>query len=65
MGVFHKNYATAKDNDGWFHIDKQGNEAYKSRYLTIEPFYYGFALVTTFDNEKIVIDEQGKKILTV
>jgi hypothetical protein len=65
LGVFHKNFATAKDEKGWFHIDKQGNEVYKNRYLTIEPFYNGFALVTTFENEKIIIDEQGQKILTV
>ena len=65
LGVFHKNYATAKNNDGWFHIDKQGNEIYKTRYLTIEPFYNGFALVTKFDSEKIIIDEQGHEILTV
>ena len=65
LGVFHKNYATAKDINGWFHIDKQGNEVYKSRYLTIEPFYNGFALVTTFENEKIIIDEKGLKILAV
>ncbi len=65
LGVFHKNFATAKDNNGWFHIDKQGNEVYKNRYLTIEPFYNGFALVTTFVNEKIIIDEKGQKILAV
>ncbi|MFL3664869.1 MAG: WG repeat-containing protein [Flavobacteriales bacterium] len=65
LGVFHKNYATAKDINGWFHIDKQGNEVYKNRYLTIEPFYNGFALGTTFKNEKIIIDEKGQKILAV
>ena len=65
LGVFHKNFATAKDNGGWFHIDKQGNEVYKNRYLTIEPFYNGFALVMTFENEKIVIDENGRKIIDV
>lgn len=65
LGVFHKNFATAKDKSGWFHIDKKGNEVYKNRYLTIEPFYNGFALVTTFENEKIIIDEKGLKILTV
>ncbi|MDG1271789.1 MAG: WG repeat-containing protein [Flavobacteriaceae bacterium] len=65
LGVFHKNYAIAKDNDGWFHIDKQGNEVYKNQYLTIEPFYNGFALVTTFKNKKIIIDEKGQKIITV
>ncbi len=65
LGVFHKKFATAKDKNGWFHIDKQGNELYKNRYLIIEPFYNGFALVTTFENEKIIIDEKGQKMLTV
>lgn len=65
LGVFHKNFATAKDNNGWFHIDKQGNEVYKNRYQTIEPFYNGFSLVTTFDNKKIIIDEKGLITLTV
>ena len=65
LGLFHKNFATAKDKNGWFHIDKQGNEVYRNRYLTIEPFYNGLALVTTFNNEKIIIDEKGQKTLTV
>lgn len=65
LGIFHKNFATAKDKNGWFHIDRQGNELYNNRYLTIEPFYNGFALVTTFDNEKIIIDEKGLKTLTL
>jgi len=65
LGIFHKNFATAKDKNGWFHIDRQGNELYKNRYLTIEPFYNGFALVTTFENMKIIIDVKGLKILTV
>jgi hypothetical protein len=65
LGIFHKNFATAKDKNGWFHIDRQGNEVYKNRYLTIEPFYNGFALVTTFETEKIIIDEKGQKILAV
>jgi len=65
LGIFHKNFATAKDKKGWFHIDKQGNELYNIRFLTIEPFYNGFALVTTFENKKIIIDEKGLTILTV
>lgn len=65
LGIFHKNFATAKDKNGWFHIDKNGNEVYKNRYMTIEPFYNGFALVTTFESDKIIIDEKGLKILTV
>lgn len=65
LGIFHKNFATAKDKDGWFHIDREGNELYNKRYLAIEPYYNGFALVTTFDMEKIIINEKGQKILTV
>ncbi|MDR0798543.1 MAG: hypothetical protein LBN18_02115 [Dysgonamonadaceae bacterium] len=67
LGMFckHKNFATAKDKDGWFHIDKNGNEVYRERYLAIEPFYNGFALVTQFDEQKIIIDEKGIKILEI
>lgn len=65
LGVFHKNFATAKDKKGWHHIDKEGKEIYKQRYLAIEPFYNGFALVTQFDDQKIIIDENGVKILSV
>lgn len=63
LGIFHKNYATAKDTSGWFHIDKNGNEIYKDRYLAVEPFYNGFALVTKFDTNKIIIDEKGKTLI--
>ncbi|MDR0612962.1 MAG: WG repeat-containing protein [Dysgonamonadaceae bacterium] len=65
LGVFHKNFGTAKDKDGWFHIDKQGNAAYSERYSAIEPFYNGFALVTQFDDGKVIINEQGEKVLIV
>ena len=65
LGIFHKNFATAKDKGGWHHIDKNGNEIYKQRYLVVEPFYNGFALVIQFDNIKIIIDEQGQKIIEV
>ncbi len=59
LGVFHKNYATAQDEHGWFHIDKSGNGLYPERYLVVEPFYNGFALVTKLSGHKIVIDEIG------
>lgn len=65
LGVFHKNFATAMDKDGWHHIDKHGNEIYRHRFLTVEPFYNGFALVTQFDNQKIIIDEQGQKLISL
>ena len=65
LGVFHKNFAVAKDTDGWFHIDTDGNELYKERYLMIEPFYNGFALVTKFDGNKQIISEKGETILCI
>ena len=65
LGVFHKNFATAKDKVGWHHIDKSGTQLYQQRYLAIEPFYNGFALVTGFDNKKVIIDEQGQKVLSI
>jgi len=65
LGVFHKNFATAMDKDGWFHIDKEGNIIYLHRFMAVEPFYNGFALVTQFDKSKIIIDEQGQKIISV
>jgi len=65
LGVFHKNFATARDKDGWFHIDKNGTEVYKQRYLAVEPFYNGFALVTRFDNNKIIISEEGNTIISI
>lgn len=65
LGVFHKSFATAKDENGWFHIDKKGNELYTHRFLAIEPFYNGFALVTRFDNQKLIINEHGEKIIAI
>lgn len=65
IGIFHKGFATAKDAKGWHHIDKLGNALYTQRYLAVEPFYNGFALVTQFDNQKIIIDEMGDKQLLV
>jgi hypothetical protein len=65
LGVFHKNFATALDKYGWHHIDISGNEIYQQRYLAVEPFYNGFALVTQLDGKKIIIDEQGHKVISV
>lgn len=65
LDIFHKGFATAKDDKGWFHIDKQGNELYTSRYLLIEPFYNGQALLTKFDGTKVVVDEAGDVVLGI
>ena len=65
LGVFHKGFATAKDENGWYHIDIRGNAAYKERYRIVEPFYNGFALVTGFDDKKLIINEKGETTLCI
>lgn len=65
LGVFHKKFATAKDKNGWFHIDKEGCPLYSERYATVEPFYNGYALVTMFDNRELVIDEKGGRVISL
>lgn len=65
LGVFHKNFATARDGNGWFHIDKTGNALYNERYALAEPFYNGQALVTLFDYTKILINENGNKLISL
>ena len=64
LGVFHKNFAVEKDHVGWFHINKGGTELYSNRFMDAEPFYNGFALVTTYNNEQLIIDENGKIVIT-
>jgi hypothetical protein len=63
LGVFHKGYATAKDEKGWFHIDDKGDELYSSRFASAEPFYNGLALVESFSGFKQIIDETGMVVL--
>lgn len=65
LGVFHKNIAPARDEKGWFHSSIDGKELYSERYLNIEPFYNGFALVTNFDWSKKIINEEGETVLCV
>ncbi len=63
LDVFHKNIAPAKDLLGWFHSDINGDPLYTQRFLSIEPFYNGFALVETLDNKKKIINEQGNTVV--
>lgn len=59
LGVYHKGYALAEDENGWFHIDEAGKELYGRRFAKAEPFYNGQARVEKFDGEILVINEQG------
>jgi hypothetical protein len=55
----------AKDHKGWFHINCSGKQLYEARFFSIEPFYNGFSVAETFENKKIIIDEQGKEVLVI
>ena len=59
LGVFHKKFATARDKDGWFHIDFSGKELYPHRFAMIEPFYNGRAFVEDFSGRKVILLEDG------
>lgn len=63
LGVFHKNIAPARDENGFFHSDLNGNPLYKERYMIIEDFYNGSALVTDFNWNKKIINEKGEVVL--
>lgn len=60
LGIFHKCFATARDEKGWCHIDKHGKPLYEERYWSVEPFYNGLARVRGLDGSLLVIDERGK-----
>lgn len=57
LGVYHKGFAIAEDEIGWFHIDLKGKPIYDYRFKRVEPFYNGWAYVVKFDDTKIRISE--------
>ena len=65
LGIFHKGIANAKDEKGWFHINRYGNALYNERYQQIEVFYNGCALVENFECEKLIINELGETLLVL
>ncbi len=60
LGVYHKGYAIAKDELGWFWIDKQGSPITKERFLYLEPFYNGVAFGINKENKLCLIQENGE-----
>jgi hypothetical protein len=59
LGIYHKGFAIARDENGWFHIDFEGKEIYSHRFSQIEPFYNGWAFVTDKLGNKQIISESG------
>lgn len=60
LDVYHKNFARAKDENGWCHIDLKGVPIYYERYMNLEPFYNGIAFAEDKAGKKLLINEQGK-----
>jgi len=65
LDIFHKDFARAKDAQGWFHINKKGEDIYKERYATIEPFYNGVSHVEDFKGRLLLINERGEQVKVI
>ena len=63
LGVYHKAYATARDDAGWTHIDGAGHPLYDRRFAAAEPFYNGQARMVRHDGSLEVIDERGATVV--
>jgi hypothetical protein len=62
LDVFHKGYARAKDENGWYHINPDGISCYPQRYRNVEPFYNGLSVVEDSNGRRIRISEKGEII---
>ena len=65
LDVFHKNFARARDEQGWHHVDIHGQPLYRNRYRNVEPFYNGQARVEGIDGSLLVIGEAGETLITL
>ena len=65
LDVFHKNFARARDEQGWHHVDVQGRQLYGRRFRNVEPFYNGQARAEEPDGALSVIDESGHTVLNL
>ncbi len=63
LDVFHKDFARARDEQGWHHVDMHGQSLYRNRYRNVEPFYNGQARVEGIDGSLSVIGETGETLV--
>ena len=63
LDVFHKNFARARDKQGWHHVDIAGQPLYQARHRNVEPFYNGQARVESADGSLLVIGEAGEIVV--
>jgi len=65
LDVFHKGFSRARDDDGWFHMRRDGTPAYKERFAEVEPFYNGQALCRDWIGRRLIVNENGDIIHVV
>ncbi|MBX3363924.1 MAG: hypothetical protein KF866_04090 [Phycisphaeraceae bacterium] len=65
LDVFHKGYASARDERGWFHIRLDGMPAYERRFAAVEPFYNGQALAESLQGDRLVVSQRGETVQNV
>jgi hypothetical protein len=64
LDVFHKGWARARDERGWFFIDRAGRDLCKGRrFADLEPAYNGQALARTLVGERLVLDESMTEVV--
>ena len=56
---FHKGYAIARDDNGYFHIDRNFKPVYDQRFEWIEPFYNGRSFGRRKEGPLVQIEENG------
>lgn len=65
LDVFHKGYARARDERGWFHVRRDGVPAYDRRMAAIEPFYNGQSLCETLQGSRVILSSRGVVLFRV
>lgn len=65
LDVFHKGYARARDERGWFHVRSDGTPAYERRFAAVEPFYNGQALAESLQGDRLVVSLRGETLQSV
>ena len=63
LDVFHKDFARARDEQGWHHVDIHGQPLYRDRFRNVEPFYNGQARVEGIGGSLSVIGETGETLV--
>ena len=60
LDIFHKGFARAKDEKGWFHVNLDGKPAYDERFKSLETFYNGQGHAETLKGDLVVINEKAE-----